>query len=249
MSSATATIEILTAEVRTLQVGSRQITLSVYRQLDDATPDNCDPFGRVRDREHEPNRVYVVGRDIDTGALVRSWRPLPASVWLSDVDVSDLMVRPEWLVERNRAWQSEITVDGRRVTMSANQKDTEVCNGQLAYTGDDGRKRSCDQTCTRRDPSAIPEVRKCSGYHGGDWVACDGQEADTAVGERTCTRRDPNAIPHTHACNDWHLRVAGETTERELHTRARKALEEQRVDRAKSQAWVDLPLIVLAGLR
>ena len=49
----TATVESLTAEVRTLMIGSRQITLSVAKQLDrvDAWgygPDVIVPFGRVK---------------------------------------------------------------------------------------------------------------------------------------------------------------------------------------------------------
>jgi hypothetical protein len=42
-----ARIELLTAEVRVLQVGSRQITLSVARQLDQVDPDDIEPFGRI----------------------------------------------------------------------------------------------------------------------------------------------------------------------------------------------------------
>ena len=57
MSTNTATVETLTAEVRVLMVGSRQITLSVARQLDSYnifdTYDHFDldqfvPFGRIR---------------------------------------------------------------------------------------------------------------------------------------------------------------------------------------------------------
>jgi hypothetical protein len=43
-----ATVEVLTAEVRVLQVGRRQVTLSVVRQLDWANPADVVPFGRVR---------------------------------------------------------------------------------------------------------------------------------------------------------------------------------------------------------
>jgi hypothetical protein len=42
-----ATVEALTAQVRVLMVGSRQITLSVYWQLDDVDPDEVEIFGRV----------------------------------------------------------------------------------------------------------------------------------------------------------------------------------------------------------
>jgi hypothetical protein len=43
-----ATVQVLTAEVRVLQVGSRQVTLSVVRQLDWAEPASVQPLGRVR---------------------------------------------------------------------------------------------------------------------------------------------------------------------------------------------------------
>jgi hypothetical protein len=74
----TAHIEVLTAEVRTLMVGSRQVTLSVYRQLDWASPDQCEPFGRVRDsKDDDFERTYIVGRGTTTGSLIRSscWPP------------------------------------------------------------------------------------------------------------------------------------------------------------------------------
>ena len=100
-----ARVEVLTAEVRVLMVGSRQVTLSVYAQLDRAEPGQIEPFGRVRpgrahcsdgwggiSRECPRDCIDVVGRDA-TGALVRSctgaagnaycalrWRELPLIV-------------------------------------------------------------------------------------------------------------------------------------------------------------------------
>lgn len=67
----TAQVEVLTAEVRTLMVGSRQVTLSVYRQLDDVSPLLITPFGRVRDGKAEKGDIQVVGVD-EGGNLVRS---------------------------------------------------------------------------------------------------------------------------------------------------------------------------------
>lgn len=99
MTEQSARVDVLTAEVRTLMVGNRQVTLSVYRQLDLVEPYEIEPFGRVRDSKDDVTRrliesfvhssndpygrdgVHVVGRDVDTGALVRS------SVW-------DRRVRP-----------------------------------------------------------------------------------------------------------------------------------------------------------
>jgi hypothetical protein len=50
-NSTTATVETLTAEVRVLMVGSRQVTLSVYSQLDAVPLMAMTPFGRVRVKE------------------------------------------------------------------------------------------------------------------------------------------------------------------------------------------------------
>ena len=77
MTTTTARVEVLTAEVRVLVVGSRQITLSVFRQLDRVDAALIEPFGLVRDKPADPgsDRVVVVGRSArpaDHGALVRS---------------------------------------------------------------------------------------------------------------------------------------------------------------------------------
>jgi hypothetical protein len=68
-----ATVEVLTAEVRVLMVGSRQVTLSVARQLDWAVPEHIEPFGRVRISRVDPDdlgRVEVIGSA--GGVLARS---------------------------------------------------------------------------------------------------------------------------------------------------------------------------------
>jgi hypothetical protein len=58
----TATIETLTAEVRTLVLGSRQITLSVAKQLDIIPLSRLTIFGRVHISK---DRDYVIGADVD----------------------------------------------------------------------------------------------------------------------------------------------------------------------------------------
>jgi len=75
MPEHTATVEVLTAEVRVLMVGSRQVTLSVVKQLDEIEPEEITPFGRIttgrkRDRE-EVRSVEVIGRAED-GSLARA---------------------------------------------------------------------------------------------------------------------------------------------------------------------------------
>lgn len=75
MSEHTATVEVLTAEVRVLMVGSRQVTLSVYNQLDLIDDWQIEPFGRVSSRSDVEGYIYVVGCDKVSGALARSRRP------------------------------------------------------------------------------------------------------------------------------------------------------------------------------
>jgi hypothetical protein len=76
MTKHEATVEVLTAEVRVLMVGSRQITLSVARQLDQADPAEIQPFGRVAPKGSQPGYVYVIGKHAGTGALVRARTPV-----------------------------------------------------------------------------------------------------------------------------------------------------------------------------
>ena len=65
-----ARVQLLTAEVRTLVVGARQVTLSCYAQLDECPPELIEPFGRVRPRQASRWHTYVIGRIY--GELVRS---------------------------------------------------------------------------------------------------------------------------------------------------------------------------------
>ena len=67
--TATATVQTLTAEVHVLQVGSRQITLSVAKQLDYVDLDEVEIFGRVKIWPRD-NGIELIGRHIRTGALV-----------------------------------------------------------------------------------------------------------------------------------------------------------------------------------
>jgi hypothetical protein len=69
-----ATVEVLTAEVRVLMVGSRQVTLSVARQLDEIEDCEITPFGRIETGRKDGPRitaVEVIGRATD-GSLARS---------------------------------------------------------------------------------------------------------------------------------------------------------------------------------
>jgi hypothetical protein len=85
--SSTATVETLTAEVRVLMVGNRQITTSVAKQLDTVPLDKLKPFGRVRMSD---GQIWVIGSRVEDGTLVIA-NPLMhfetvARVWIHDKD-------------------------------------------------------------------------------------------------------------------------------------------------------------------
>jgi hypothetical protein len=84
--SESASVEVLSAEVRVIEVGDRHLTHSMYRQLDEATFERFKPCGRVKDIEPDHNeRVpQLVGRDTETGALVRYY-PRPPD-WSRRID-------------------------------------------------------------------------------------------------------------------------------------------------------------------
>ena len=51
--SESASVEVLSAEVRVLQVDNLQLTRSMYWQLDEAVPKQFEPFGRVKDNKRD----------------------------------------------------------------------------------------------------------------------------------------------------------------------------------------------------
>ena len=52
-----ASVEVLSAEIRVLQVGSGQMTRSMHRQLDEASFERFEPFGRVKDNKLKLERT------------------------------------------------------------------------------------------------------------------------------------------------------------------------------------------------
>jgi len=103
----TATVEVLTAEVRVLMVGSRQITMGVFTQLDEVYEDGIEAFGRVRPRNSQ-DFIWVVGKHKDDGTLARScarrWlRPGNGDPndgygehWATPPDEKELSIAREW---------------------------------------------------------------------------------------------------------------------------------------------------------
>lgn len=84
-----ATVTTLTAEVRTLVIGARQVTLSVFNQLDSVDYTAIEPFGRVSPRGAAWHELHVVGRatrGVSVGALVRSWVPTSEAMIMLEAD-------------------------------------------------------------------------------------------------------------------------------------------------------------------
>jgi hypothetical protein len=78
-----ASAEVLSAQIRVIQVGSGQITRSMYRQLDKVSPERFEAFGRVKDNKLKSGEgvLHLVGRDTKTGALVRCDAQPPPTDW------------------------------------------------------------------------------------------------------------------------------------------------------------------------
>jgi hypothetical protein len=92
MGTQSAEVQTLTAEVRVLMVGNRQVTLSVYRQLDEVKPEDIEPFGRVRLSHDAHGWIYVVGMG-KSGDLVRA----KASPWVYCAQLDfDLAPKDQW---------------------------------------------------------------------------------------------------------------------------------------------------------
>lgn len=224
---ATATVETLTAEVRALHVGQKQITLSVAKQLDRCSYEQLEPFGRVRtgrkderDPDHESS-IEVVGRHRQTGALVWAYGP---ALWPMAAPVA----WDHWIVHheastgvRQRAYT--VAIEGiHHVTWERPRNGTQGIQDSL-----------------HRDCPDNPHQRARNPH---DW------ETDRAAHEQWETA-------HRWLTAEWahHRQIGDHCDMAALRSAWEAAAHEELADRtaqAKLVAEIDaLPLIVLAGLR
>jgi hypothetical protein len=135
-----ARVDVLTAEVRVLMVGSRQVTLSVFRQLDTLwTTDQFEPFGRVRDgRASSSREVQLVGRDTTTGALVRyTSEPPDWSRWEGPRSFRHWLRHQKGL----KGGPYPVAQSRNRSVMWTGQQqpnDYQICDGPYGWHVDDG---------------------------------------------------------------------------------------------------------------
>lgn len=236
--STTAVVETITAEVRVLMVGSRQVTAGVYGQLDMVEPCEIIPFGRVTPKDAQAGHVYIAGKHKETGELVRSCTPCSedkiwdkakqgseATRWDKAADTADTAAADQ-LKRADKAEQDAADQIERDSTYyaTAQRGDRRAAEAQTladAATTELERLEHLAKTAEERHSAA-----KCRAL-AADYQAkaADYREEAKRLGEIADKRRD--------IAEQWNQRdVKAET---DLTTLADK--------------WMQLPLIVLAGLR
>ena len=131
----TATVETLTAEVRVLMVGSRQVTLSVAKQLDRVPLDALSPFGRVAIPDIGSNSSWhLIGRHRDSGVLCLA--SLPAR--LPNIPLIGGLTRPVTVCRADSRYTAYL-FEGRRVQFDDNASVT--CDIAGHYSGLHGGAR------------------------------------------------------------------------------------------------------------
>jgi hypothetical protein len=136
----TATVETLTAEVRVLMVGNRQITLSVARQLDHVSLDQMETFGRVRINDGNT----VIGRARNGSLAIAQYnqyyRPKNPMIYISDLDRPVGLHRTVAAQSRHGEWYR---LRIRSVTFDLEPEGVDICN------------------CPQQEPLSYPERWTC----------------------------------------------------------------------------------------
>lgn len=171
-----ATVEVLTAEVRTLMIGNRQVTQSVFNQLDMVASTEIEPFGRVNVRGASDKQVTVVGRDLRDGSLVAS-----TAFDNSGTRVKFTVSFGRWLVLRSTRWSGnwlrileqggyEAIVDDVILEDPIGEPDLARCDedvppGKWRYVDADARVR------VQAEAAAAIEARVAERLRYKEWAA------------------------------------------------------------------------------
>ena len=145
-----ATVEVLTAEVRVLQVGRRQVTLSVVRQLDWADAAEVEPFGRVRTGDTPPGRVRAISssgsRDVKSATSV------------------EIIGLASGVPVRSVSWRTVLTCTSGGAT---------ACPEIRAINAELDRHKARGQPPPRMTPEYQRVFDKFAGHQVHDWVRYD----------------------------------------------------------------------------
>lgn len=258
----TATVETLTAAVRVLMVGSRQVTMGVYGQLDHVEYDEIEPFGRVTPKDAQAVNVYIIGKHAKTGELVGSWLPATESrirQWISGRS-SAAAYEQSAENEDTRAAQCENEALGFEETAEKLLGDHHVSPNNFGIQGVGCYGASaCDASAAKHDQEAAryeqeaalaeDEIARLEALANAaserHHAATDRKNAEDARAKAarlramTQDRRTRKVVHESNA--EAHRVMLGQWTERESR--------EIEIVTAKAAEWEALPLIVLAGLR
>jgi len=256
----TATVETLTAEVRVLMVSSRQVTMSVYGQLDHVEYDEIEPFGRVTPKDAQAGDIYIIGRHAKTGELVSSWLPVIESrirQWVSGRSSAAAYERSaeneddranrcenqaaerEKLAERLLGEESYFVHSGYEIHNSgAGYYDARAAECDEEAAGHEQKVSVAEDEITRL--KALAEA--ASEKHQAARARENAEEARGQAAALQAEARDYRTRATVHKANaEAHRVLLGKWTEWES--------EEIGIVLAKAAEWETLPLIVLAGLR
>ena len=243
-----ARVTTITAEVKSLMVGSRQITLSVYRQLDWVPDTGITPMGRVTPKDAAPDCVCIVGRHVKTGALARSWLPVTTAGINKRVASDGASAKHEREAESCERRAQRFEEEAQKREDDAAGKLDKSYNGAAWL---EERAEGYDDEARTADQQAATSI-------GADWLkslaeaaqarykAADCRDRAESARAEAAKLREEAAVLRTDAqnCTERAETLWAECEEAE----ARKEEECARVARVATE-WSSLPLIVLAGLR
>lgn len=150
----TAHIETMTAEVKVLMVGNRQITLSVAKQLDRVPLEDMFPFGRIRiDRKHPRD---VIGRSNTDGALVISeW---PPTIRMGDLTepITVCRIHARKSPEGTLSWNTYLPLYYNETRIRVASDAIEPCKIETHEIG--GNEPHCPYWHTNGNAAAISDV-------------------------------------------------------------------------------------------
>jgi hypothetical protein len=162
--SATATVETLAAEVRTLMVGSRQVTMSVAKQLDVVDLGLLDIFGRIN-LSGEAG-IWVIGAHKETSALVkaRARYSVKRAAWIWLGDQPSELQRPQRCPRNHKPSRHyedgdyysaiDLQFDGWRIEMRP--EDTELLHQE--FDREKGGRIECTDSCNHWYPRDCRQI-------------------------------------------------------------------------------------------
>jgi hypothetical protein len=245
--NSTATVTTLTAEVRVLMVGARQITSGVYDQLDYVESEYIEPFGRVRPRNGTSNLIYVVGRRMESTDLVKSRCGVEHDIYFEDIRADSLafheakesLTRAQVLLETATKWIEHYESELGELREIARQ----LASGELTTVTLDDRKQLI------HPPAGPPGYGPVYPQQGYTYRALRENETTETL-ERVTSKIHEHEESVTEnrekvnklAPNVDDLEIALATAQCAWSTRREYLI-------GLARRWSELPLIVLAGLR